>query len=104
MDASGSALMQIVAYVFVLVVLFLLFRFIVLWYWRVNEIVDQLRAVNEKLALLIPKQVGETGPTIATVEFEAWLRAQNRQPSDLSADELASYRQAYDYKRKMGEL
>jgi hypothetical protein len=31
------------------VVLFLVFRFIVLWYWRVNEAVALLRSIDEKL-------------------------------------------------------
>jgi hypothetical protein len=31
------------------VVLFLVFRFIVLWYWRVNEAVSLLRSIDEKL-------------------------------------------------------
>jgi len=33
----------------VAVVLFLVFRFIVLWYWRVNEAVALLRSIDEKL-------------------------------------------------------
>ena len=33
----------------VAVVLFLVFRFIVLWYWRVTEAVALLRSIDEKL-------------------------------------------------------
>jgi hypothetical protein len=33
----------------VAVALFLVFRFIVLWYWRVNEAVALLRSIDEKL-------------------------------------------------------
>jgi hypothetical protein len=31
------------------VVLFLFFRFIVLWYWRVNEAISLLKSIDEKL-------------------------------------------------------
>ncbi len=33
----------------VAVVLFLIFRFIVLWYWRVNEAITLLKSIDEKL-------------------------------------------------------
>ncbi len=47
-NAAGqlSSLMAIIA---MAVVLFLVFRFIVLWYWRVNETVALLRSIDEKL-------------------------------------------------------
>ncbi len=47
-NAAGqlSSLMAIIA---IAVVLFLVFRFIVLWYWRVNEAVALLRSIDEKL-------------------------------------------------------
>ena len=36
--------------------------------------------------------------------FDRWLRNQNKYQEDLSQDEIAEYRQAFNYKRKQGEL
>jgi hypothetical protein len=36
-------------YLVVLVILFLVFRVFVLWYWRVNESVRLLKEISEKL-------------------------------------------------------
>lgn len=42
----------IVAIAFV-VVLFLIFRALVLWYWGITESIDLLKGINEKLERLI---------------------------------------------------
>jgi hypothetical protein len=39
----------VIAMLTVAVVLFLVFRFIVLWYWRVNEALALLKSIDEKL-------------------------------------------------------
>jgi hypothetical protein len=44
---------SIVVLVF-LVCLFLIFRAMVLWYWRVNETVMLLKSIDEKLCRLAP--------------------------------------------------
>jgi hypothetical protein len=31
------------------IVLFLVFRVVVLWYWKVNKLLEQLQQINEKL-------------------------------------------------------
>ena len=45
----------------ILVVIFLIFRFIVLWYWRVNETVALLKSIDAKLARMLPRenQIGD---------------------------------------------
>lgn len=44
----------------VLVVLFLIFRELVLWYWRVNQGIELLKGIDEKLGRLLL----EKGPRI----------------------------------------
>lgn len=45
----ASGLTAMIAMIAIAVVLFLVFRFIVLWYWRVNEAVALLKSIDEKL-------------------------------------------------------
>jgi hypothetical protein len=45
----ASGLSAMIAMIVITVVLFLVFRFIVLWYWRVNEAVALLKGIDEKL-------------------------------------------------------
>jgi hypothetical protein len=40
----------------IVVVLFLIFRAIVLWYWRVNEAVELLKSIDEKLEHIADRQ------------------------------------------------
>ena len=40
----------------VLILLFLIFRAFVLWYWRVNESVELLKGINEKLERLLAQR------------------------------------------------
>ena len=50
---------EFVGAVFVLLILlalFMLFRNAMLWYWKVNESVELLKSINEKLALLVDKK------------------------------------------------
>ena len=37
------------------VALFLIFRAIVLWYWRINEAVTLLKSIDEKLGRMTPR-------------------------------------------------
>jgi hypothetical protein len=46
-------LIGVVVALAVLIVMFLIFRAIVLWYWRVNESVELLKSINEKLERLL---------------------------------------------------
>lgn len=39
----------------VIVLLFLIFRAVMLWYWRINDIVGQLQGVNDKLERMLNK-------------------------------------------------
>ena len=50
--------MDAVVAIVVLVVLFLIFRAIVLWYWRVNESVELLDGINEKPQRLVAQRPG----------------------------------------------
>jgi hypothetical protein len=36
------------------IVLFLLFRVVVLWYWKINKLLEQLQQINEKLGRMVP--------------------------------------------------
>jgi hypothetical protein len=48
----------------ILVVLFLIFRAIVLWYWRVNEQIALLRSIDEKLGRMAGNALENNGPYI----------------------------------------
>ena len=50
--------MDAVVAIVVLVVLFLIFRAIVLWYWCVNESVELLKGINDKLERLVGQRPG----------------------------------------------
>jgi len=45
----GSVIALLVLFVAAWVIIFLIFRAIVLWYWRVNRIVELLESIEEKL-------------------------------------------------------
>ena len=49
MGNTAGELSALLAVLTLAVVLFLVFRFIVLWYWRVNEAVALLKSIDEKL-------------------------------------------------------
>jgi hypothetical protein len=99
----GVGVTELLLAIVVLVVAFLLGRAILLWYWRVNEGIDLLKSINEKLGLMVPKQPASDS-TEDAAEFQAWLKAQNRHMKDMSWEEITQYRQAFDYKRKQGEI
>jgi hypothetical protein len=46
----------------VFVLLFLIGRAIVLWYWRVNETVELLKSIDEKLGVLAANAPGTADP------------------------------------------
>ena len=48
----------------ILVVLFLIFRAIVLWYWRANEQIALLRSIDEKLGRMAGNALENNGPYI----------------------------------------
>jgi hypothetical protein len=47
--------MEIIISIAVVVILFLIFRAFVLWYWRVTETIELLQDISDKLTLLIKK-------------------------------------------------
>jgi len=42
--------MELIIYLVILIVLFLIFRAVVLWYFRINEMADTLLEINRTLA------------------------------------------------------
>jgi hypothetical protein len=56
----------------VLIALFLIFRQIVLWYYRVNERVELLKSIDEKLGQLVANQPSNlnVGPTIGEMRTD----------------------------------
>jgi hypothetical protein len=53
--------MEALVAIAVLITLFLIFRAFVLWYWRVNESIELLKGINEKLDRLAPPQAPGAG-------------------------------------------
>lgn len=45
----GNGIVGALSALFILVLLFAIFRAFVLWYWRVGEIVTLLKSIDEKL-------------------------------------------------------
>jgi hypothetical protein len=60
----ANGLMDPVVGLAILVVLFLIFRAIVLWYWRVNEQIALLRSIDEKLGRMAGNALENNGPYI----------------------------------------
>jgi hypothetical protein len=57
-NMEGIGMESVVGLIIILaltVVLFLVFRAIVLWYWRVNEVVTLLKSIDEKLGRTTPR-------------------------------------------------
>lgn len=48
----GSVLIALAVWALV----FLVFRVIVLWYWKVNQVVALLKAIDEKLGRMLPRE------------------------------------------------
>jgi hypothetical protein len=53
---TGSVLTVVAIAIFVAVLIFFVFRAIVLWYWRVNETVALLRSIDAKLGRMLPRE------------------------------------------------
>jgi hypothetical protein len=53
MDSSIAAAIAALA---ITIVIFLIFRAIVLWYWRVNETVALLKSIDEKLGRMTTRE------------------------------------------------
>jgi hypothetical protein len=90
---------------------FLVCRVIVLWYWRVNEIVALLKSIDEKLGQRVAKAVEIVGgrdvvPAVATPQtsvpadadsqFEKWLATRDPPLVNLTPGERAYYRQSWE--------
>ena len=60
--ASGIA--SLVATIAIMVLIFLICRAIVLWYWRVNEGIALLKSIDEKLGQLAASGVVAQAPAI----------------------------------------
>ena len=53
MDTSAGIIGAFVIVIVVAVLLFLLFRFVMLWYWRINDIIDLLtKQLNNQREIL----------------------------------------------------
>jgi hypothetical protein len=61
----GNGPFVAVVAVVIWIVLFLLFRAIVLWYWRINEGITLLKSVDEKLAHIADNTPESHGPYIS---------------------------------------
>ena len=103
------------------VLLFLVCRVIVLWYWRVGEAIDLLKGINEKLGRIAERPVqgehlpnvpstGRMGPgktpqtpvpparysSDADGQFEKWLATRDPPLVNLTPADRAYYRQAWE--------
>ena len=52
----GSVVAVAIIAIFVAVLIFFVFRAIVLWYWRVNETVALLKSIDAKLGRMLPRE------------------------------------------------
>lgn len=52
MDSTIGAIVFLV----IMILIFLVFRAIVLWYWRINEGIELLKSINEKLGRIADSQ------------------------------------------------
>ncbi len=53
--SPGSGIAGFIAAVAIMVVIFLICRAVVLWYWKVNEAIALLKSIDEKLGRLEAK-------------------------------------------------
>ena len=60
---SGPGLVAPIIAIGFCVLLFLIFRVIVLWYWRVNEAIALLKSIDDKLGTMATRPIA-TGPYI----------------------------------------
>jgi hypothetical protein len=58
----GSGFAGLIAVMAIMVVIFLIGRAIVLWYWRVNEGIALLKSIDEKLGQLSANGVAVQAP------------------------------------------
>ena len=61
-----TGLVMLVVVVAVLVAMFLLLRQLALWYWRINEAVELLKSIDEKLSRMATPSVTPDEPWIST--------------------------------------
>jgi hypothetical protein len=52
----GSGIAGVIAVLAIAILLFLVCRAIVLWYWRVGEAIDLLKGIDEKLGRMAAQQ------------------------------------------------
>ncbi|HEX4242343.1 MAG TPA: hypothetical protein VHZ53_13105 [Steroidobacteraceae bacterium] len=52
MDSAAGGFASLIAMLAIIIVIFLICRAIVLWYWRVNEAIALLKGIDEKLGRL----------------------------------------------------
>ncbi len=60
MTSSAEMFGIMVIFIIVAVLLFLLFRFVMLWYWRINDIVDLLTKQLNNQRLILKHLTGES--------------------------------------------
>lgn len=54
MEVIGGVIVLTIAFA-ILAAIFLVFRFLILWYWRVNESVELLTSINQKLGRILDR-------------------------------------------------
>jgi len=62
MESSLYPIVASVVFLAVCVGMFLVFRALVLWYWRVNEVLRTLEAIDAKLGVLVGRDESGKGP------------------------------------------
>jgi hypothetical protein len=64
LEIMGNGPFAAVVIAAIWIVLFLIFRAIVLWYWRINEGIALLKSIDEKLARIVANTPQSSGPYI----------------------------------------
>lgn len=62
--------MEIIVTMVVFVVLFLIFRALILWYWRINEMADTLHEINRNIAKLANGQESNSTANSSAINME----------------------------------
>ena len=62
--------MDLIFYLIILIILFIIFRAVVLWYFRINEMADTLLEINRTLAQ-IALQTNEKGTNNTTASTDS---------------------------------
>jgi len=80
--SSFDGLVGFVFFFLIAVILFLLFREILLWYWRINETVDSLKRIADNLELIALKSFENTKKEESEITEET-TSAEDEEEKDL---------------------